>query len=675
MQSSLLINKNLMDKNKKNINDFERSFGAKVLSRDSKGRASKVRVDVLLKNENTKLFLVGPFNKWGRGDLTDYKFDYNKDGIASITTNKIKHKTKYKLLVKYENGKEMTLQDPAALHFDDMGNSVFWDFKDPDAYKIKTDFIDNFNRSVKIIQTDLGGLISHWSDDKGRCGRDIPKNEYYKFITESGVIKELKRLGFNTIQFLPFNQSIDGDNWKYRYLVPFHYAIQKNWGTPDEFAEMVDEFHKNGISVMSDFVIGHLPYKDFEIFGLKCDENGIHQWKTQDSNRLYMNDETRWGTMRVNYDDEDVRKFFVESAISMMKNYRIDGFRIDNVDGIIRHGPNGEGEERENGRTFLREVNGEIYDYNRFSMINFEAHYFKDDNAKLLIAPLDEDERALGATAYNSSRMTHFFHTKFMLEEAKKISVWKLKHILEEKEWGESNSVVADFHNHDAAAGLMENRCTGSYAYDAMTCNDSNNPGKHIHAVGKIKVMEALISFLNEGRTLDLVQTHLLQAGTFEHDSSIKWYLGFNQVNNNCLEFKKRVNDIMDDPAFWPKYVKNRKVLNVDDKNKILVVKRSANYEGDYSGYVIVINLSSWISYNYKVGLDNENDYELVLNSDLFDYSGFGMISLPGRFKNKGSNNFEVLEREIVIPKIAPYHVVVLKEINEEQNSRPQVDK
>ncbi|MFW6046799.1 MAG: alpha-amylase family glycosyl hydrolase, partial [Candidatus Woesearchaeota archaeon] len=439
--------------------------------------------------------------------------------------------------------------------------------------------------------------------------------------------------------------------------VPFHYAIQKNWGDPDDFARMIDEFHKHDIAVISDFVIGHLPYKDFNIFGLNSDENGIHPWIKENNERLYMKDKTSWGTMRVNFDDPEVRNFFIESALEMMKRYRIDGFRIDNVDGIIRKGPNGRGEERENGRTFLRELNKEVYNYNTYSMIHFEAHYFKDDNAKLLVAPFKENEKALGATAYNSSRMTHYFHTEFMLEDAKKISAWRFKHILEEKEWGKSNSVIADFHNHDAAAGLMENRCTGSYAYDAMT---HNRPHNHIHAIGKIKVMEAIISFMNEGRTLDLIQTHLLQKGTFEHDSSIQWHLRFHQANNNCLEFKKEVNKIMDNPAFWPINVDKRKVLNVDDENKILVIKRSSEHDS----FVIIMNLSSWIHYNYKVGLDSKNDYKLILNSDLFEYSGFGMIGLPNEFKNKESNNFELLKREIIIPKIAPYHIIVLKELN-----------
>lgn len=615
----------------------------------------EVSLSVLIDNPDTKVILAGPFNNWGKDTrkLEDFTFKHDKDSIyATLKTSALRHKDSYKLLVNQGN-RWFYIQDPAAPYFDDDGNSVFWDFEDPSAYKKKHTFIDTQNRSTRIVQTDLPGLIMHWADKEGICGRDIHEKDYYSFITKSGIIPHLKELGFNTIQFLPFAQSIDGDNWKFRYLIPFQFAIQKNWGDPDQFAEMIDTFHKHGIAVIGDFVISHLPFKDFSIFGQSCEHNGIHQWKNRHNTQVYMKEETPWGTMRIDYDNKYVRQFFRESCLHFMKNYHVDGFRIDNVDGILRYGQNGDGEERPHGRTMLRELNQTLYSYNPHALIHLESHYFYKDNAKMLVIPFDQDKRALGATAYNSSRLTYYLHKEYMPKDIKKVSLWRFRDITEEKEWGQSNSTVADFHNHDAAAGLMENRCTGSYAYDAMTYNQPQN---HLHALGKIKVMEAIISFMCEGRTLDLVQTFLLQKGTFEHDSSIHWPLTFNQASRNLLAYKARINRIMEDEAFWPKNTKNRQFLNVDDKNKILVIERSAD-----SRFVILINLSAWTHFKYKVGVKGKEDYKVILNSDLFDYSGQGLISYPETLKNKPSKNFEVLDRELELGMIAPYGVIVLQ--------------
>lgn len=274
----------------------------------------------------------------------------------------------------------------------------------------------------------------------------------------------------------------------------------------------------------------------------------------------------------------------------------------------------------------------------------------------MLVAPMTTNERALGATCYNSSRLTYYFHTKYMFLGAKENTIWKIKHIAEEKEWGKSNSTVADFHNHDAAAGLMSQRCTGAYAYDGMM---EMSPSNHIHAIGKIKTMEAIISFATEGRTLDLAQTFLLQTGTFEHDSSIRWDLAFNEVNNNIQEYKAAINRLMDDEVFLPINVKNREFLNVDDNNKIIVIERSSKDKK----LIIVINMSDWKHHNYKIGVKGNNDYKCIFNSDEFKYGGFGMTNLNNLIlKNNPSHNFELLTREFEIPVIPPYGVLVFEE-------------
>ncbi|MGM5484389.1 MAG: alpha-amylase family glycosyl hydrolase [Nanobdellota archaeon] len=647
------INKKKADKD---IDGWTSDFGPKVISR--KDKKTKVRFNVLIDNPNLKVFLVGNFNEWGKKNLKEYELSHDKHSIFASIDKEIEHKEPYKFLV-FDGEKKFFIQDPAAPYFDDNGNSVFWDFEK--GYKKRYGFINNLHRSVKVLQTDLPGLIAHWADKDGVCGRDVKEKDYFSFVADSGILDHVKKLGFNTIQFLPFAQSIDGDNWKYRYLVPFQFAIQKNWGNPDEFMRMIDECHKRGIAVIGDFVIGHLPYKDFRVFGQSSEHNGLHHWKARHGYELFMKEPTAWGTMRFDFDNKYVRQFIVSSCLHFLKHYRIDGLRIDNVDGIIRYGDNGQGEERPNGRKFLRELNSTIYTYNPWAMIHFESHYFYKDNAKMLVVPFEEDERALGATAYNSSRMTYYFHVYYMLMSAEKITPWKFRDIAEEKEWGQSNSTIADFHNHDAAAGLMEQRATGSYAYDTMT---HTNPANHYHALGKIKVMEAIISFCTEGRTLDLAQTFLMQTGTFEHDSSIRWYLTFTQCNRNLLKYKEKVNKIMDDPAFWPMFTKNRKFLNVDDSNKMLVVERSADYKGKKTKYVIAINLSSWVHHNYKVGVTDKADYRVVFNGDLFDYSGSGLTTYPEKLKNKESDNFGLLEREVELGKVGPYSVVVLKSEN-----------
>lgn len=642
----------------KELSLWNSNFGFKVLSRDEQGFAQEIEFRVYVGAKFCELYLVGDVNDWKDevSQLQDYKFTIDEQGIARLRVKGIKHKQSYKLL-QVQHMELKYHQDPAGVYFDDMGNSVFWDFEDPSCYKQEFGFVDTVHRSTKILQTDLAGLIVHFSDAKGIKGSEIDKKSYYKFITESGVIEKIKSFGFNTVQFLPFAQSIDGDNWKYSYLVPFLFAIQKNWGTPDDFAEMIDEFHKQEIAVICDAVIGHMPYRDFEIFGKSSRDNGIHTMVHDDLHTaVYLKEETSWGTKRPDFSNPYIREYLIDSCIHYQKYFKVDGFRIDNVDGILRYGAHGNGDERPFGREFLRDLHENLYEYNPYTLIHLEAHYFFEDNAKMLVAPIDSDSRALGATAYNESRLAYFFHREYMLKRADEISVWKFKYMLDEKEWGKSNSTIADFHNHDAAAGLMEERATGAYAVECMTSLDHSALS---HAIGRIKVMEAIISFFQEGRTLDLLQTFLLQKGSFEHNSSIEWELeDSSQETIDLLELLKQVHTLMNRPSFWPLFLANRKVLNVDDVNKVVTVKRSAEYQGIVEEFIIVINTSSFELFDYQIGVETSGTYKQVFNST-------NLYNLPEfEFNTRACDQFELLPF-CLQSSLGSYEIQVFKKILE----------
>ena len=125
------------------------------------------------------------------------------------------------------------------------------------------------------------------------------------------------------------------------------------------------------------------------------------------------------------------------------------------------------------------------------------------------------------------------------------------------------------------------------------------------------------------------------------------------------LEYKGAVNKIMDSAAFWPVNTRYRQFLNLDDKNKVMVVERSSQEDT----YVVVINISSWKHQNYKVGIKSGEEYEVVFNSDKLGYAGFGLISYPGVLRVEKSGNFELLDKEVNLSILAPYGVVVLRKI------------
>jgi 1,4-alpha-glucan branching enzyme len=621
---------------------FENKFGYRVLSRND-DLADKVQFNVYTKTKQD-IYIIGTFNEWGKKDLEKYKLEFDEKGFSFIVLDNIHHKDSYLYLMG-----EKFLRDPATILFDDKGNSIFWDFDDPSTYKLKHSKPERLHRATKILQTDIAGLVSKWFEyDQNAKTLAQSKDDLFTYICECGVLDKIKDLGFNTLQFLPITQSIDGDNWKHRYLVTYPFAIQKNFGTPDSFLRLIDKCHELGISVILDLILSHCPYKDFKLFNFEGADVGLNSWKDCFEKDLFLDEKTSWGTKRYRYTDDHIRQYLIESGLLFLTKYGIDGFRIDNVDGILRFNDNGDGEERPGGRKLMQKLSEEFYFHDPYCLIHLEAHYFYGDNAKLLVCTKNLSNAALEATAYNSSRLTYFLHSEYMLKAAHELSIWPIEHIRKEKEWGNSNSTIGDFHNHDAAAGLMYGRATGSYAFDAMTLG---KPELEKHAIGKIQVMESLISFGLEGRTLDLLQTFLLQKGSFEHDCAIDWKKLNEEKSKEVVYFKKQVNSLLNNPAFWPENTINREYMNVDDENKVLVILRKDTTQNTNKEHYIIINFAGKRLENYKFGLEKEGKLNLILSS--FNNEKNKSINITE------SHNFELFTKEAKIPEINEYGILI----------------
>ena len=621
---------------------FENKFGYRVLSRND-DLADKVQFNVYTKTKQD-IYIIGTFNDWGKKDLEKYKLEFDEKGFSFIVLDNIHHKDSYLYLMG-----EKFLRDPATILFDDKGNSIFWDFDDPSTYKLKHSKPERLHRATKILQTDIAGLVSKWFEyDQNAKTLAQSKDDLFTYICECGVLDKIKDLGFNTLQFLPITQSIDGDNWKHRYLVTYPFAIQKNFGTPDSFLRLIDKCHELGISVILDLILSHCPYKDFKLFNFEGADVGLNSWKDCFGKDLFLDEKTSWGTKRYRYTDDHIRQYLIESGLLFLTKYGIDGFRIDNVDGILRFNDNGDGEERPGGRKLMQKLSEEFYFHDPYCLIHLEAHYFYEDNAKLLVCTKNLSNAALEATAYNSSRLTYFLHSEYMLKAANELSIWPIEHIRKEKEWGNSNSTIGDFHNHDAAAGLMYGRATGSYAFDAMTLG---KPELEKHAIGKIQVMESLISFGLEGRTLDLLQTFLLQKGSFEHDCAIDWKKLNEEKSKEVVYFKKQVNSLLNDPAFWPENTINREYINVDDENKVLIILRKDTTQNTNKEYYVIINFSGKALENYRFGLEKEGKLNLILSN--FNDEKNKSINITE------SHNFELFTKEAKIPEINEYGILI----------------
>lgn len=166
-----------------------------------------------------------------------------------------------------------------------------------------------------------------WSDVHWR-GRDFREFALYEIhigaFTQEGTfdaailrLPYLKDLGVTAIEVMPVNAFPGEHNWGYDGVGL--YAVQANYGGPEAFKRFVDAAHNAGLAVVLDVVYNHLGNEGNYLRGFGPYFTSKHH--------------TPWGEA-VNYDDEGcdgVRRFVVDNALYWLREYHLDGLRLDAV--------------------------------------------------------------------------------------------------------------------------------------------------------------------------------------------------------------------------------------------------------------------------------------------------------------------------------------------------------
>ena len=152
-------------------------------------------------------------------------------------------------------------------------------------------------------------------------GTFTPEGTFAAAATRLG---ELAALGVTAIELMPVATFPGERNWGYDGL--YTWAPHPAYGGPEGLAALVDAAHGHGLGVILDVVYNHLGpgTEAFEAFG------------------PYLTDRygTPWGDA-INFDDREcggVREWAIQNACMWVRDYRIDGLRVDAVHAIHDEG-------------------------------------------------------------------------------------------------------------------------------------------------------------------------------------------------------------------------------------------------------------------------------------------------------------------------------------------------
>jgi 1,4-alpha-glucan branching enzyme len=145
------------------------------------------------------------------------------------------------------------------------------------------------------------------------------------YASAAAKLADLADLGVNVVEVLPVNEFPGRYSWGYNPTYPF--APASAYGAPDDFKAFVDEAHARGIAVVLDVVHNHY-YRDST-----SDEGSLSMWCFDgpcpgNGGDYFDNDGTPWGP-RPDFAQPAVHDFVVDSTVSWVKNFHVDGFRWD----------------------------------------------------------------------------------------------------------------------------------------------------------------------------------------------------------------------------------------------------------------------------------------------------------------------------------------------------------
>ncbi len=134
-------------------------------------------------------------------------------------------------------------------------------------------------------------------------------------------LEDLRDLGVTAVELMPVAQFPGGRNWGYDGACPF--AVQVTYGGPDALKRLVNACHRRELAVVLDVVYNHLGPEG----------NYLAEFGPYFTDRY----RTPWGAA-LNFDgpgSDEVRRYFLENALSWLTEFRFDALRLDAIHGIV----------------------------------------------------------------------------------------------------------------------------------------------------------------------------------------------------------------------------------------------------------------------------------------------------------------------------------------------------
>ena len=552
-----------------------------------------------------RVTVVGDFNGWNR-DSHPLKVRDDHSGIWEGFVTGIGHGALYKFRIDSNNaGYSVDKSDPYAFHAEHSPRtaSVVWDLKynwGDEQWLQRRGRANALDAPWSIYEVHLGSWRRVPEDGNRSLNYREMAHQLGEYVTD---------MGFTHVELMPIMEHPFYGSWGYQ--VTGFFAPTSRYGTPEDFAYLVDHLHQRGVGVILDWVPSHFP----------SDEHGLAYF---DGTHLYEHADPRqgfhpeWNSAIFNYGRAEVRNFLGSSAMFWLNRYRADALRVDAVASMLYLDY-----ARRNGEWIPNQYGGrENLEAVSFLRALGESVYREQPNTQTI---------AEESTAWPMvSRPTYLGGLGFGFK-------WNMGWMHDTLKYFQTDPIHRKYH-HDALTFSIWYAFTENFVLPLSHDEVVHGKGSLLGKMSgdewqQFANLRALYGYMwgHPGKKLLFMGGEFGQKREWQHDESLEWHVLQYPLHAGVRNWVRDLNHFYrNQPALYEVDFSHDGFEWVDaNDNQASII---AFLRKDRHGYPILVicNFTPLVRENYRIGVPRGGFWRECLNSDAPYYGGSGKGNMGG---------------------------------------------
>lgn len=549
----------------------------------------------------SNVYAVGDFSDFQAKE--EYKMERISDmGLWSLFVPALTPGSKYKYCIVDQWGEKSFLKsDPYAVYSEVRPNTASIVYA-PDKFKWtdrkwinKRKKTDIYKSAMNIYELHLGSWMMNGEE----------------YLTYAELVDKLPKyvseMGYTHVEIMPLVEHPLDASWGYQGIG--FYSVTSRYGEPNDFRKLVNEFHNLGIGVIMDWVPGHF-----------CrDNHGLYMFDgtpTYEYEETWKADNKGWGTSNFDLGKPEVKSFLISNAMYLLREFHIDGLRVDAVSNILY---------LDYGREDGEWVPNCFGDHGCLEGINFIKEFnmvVKNEFPDVFTVAEESTSWPKVSKGIEEGGLGFTFK-------------WNMGWMNDTLEYVQVDPLYRKYHQNELTFSMMYNHTENfilPISHDEVVHGKKSLVDKMWGDYwNKFAGLRLYAAFMigHPGKKLMFMGSEFAQFIEWREYESLEWKLieqfDMHRITNGY--FKDLNHLYLENKALWQldTYPQGFEWIDADNRDQsVLTFMRKS--EDDKETLLFICNFTPVVYYDFRIGVPYLADYKEIFNTDSCEYGGSGQV-------------------------------------------------